>query len=342
MLGDDIRLLKCYPGDWQVHYTWPNGRGSLLMGVEPTRPTYARLVEMLKSVPNTRASRSWVDRVLDINNLKGVSGDSNSSLARGSYSEDLPQDEQPSRLAASPSSPATARPAAPAMIPLPAATADANKTAQASSLRQRLQDAFAEQQKAAKPTVKPPGALQPEQHASQSLPSSAEVAVENGSNSASSLSTRGDITSRQDSSSGSSDGDGDGGGAGGNARNTANLGPLSSRAAGVAKGDVTDSTNAPEQRHNRGAFAANRPHKAQTAGKKVDGEEVNAPAMNSKSIDGDDDGMRDRFGSVDIITGKPVRDLKLDPVLQLVKWRESLFGSRDSVSETLDSEDLTD
>ena len=55
----------------QVHYTWPNGRGSLLMGVEPTRPTYARLVEMLKSVPNTRASRSWVDRVLDINNLKG-------------------------------------------------------------------------------------------------------------------------------------------------------------------------------------------------------------------------------------------------------------------------------
>lgn len=54
-----------------MHYTWPNGRGSLLMGVEPTRPSYARLVEMLKSVPNTRASRSWVDRVLDINNLKG-------------------------------------------------------------------------------------------------------------------------------------------------------------------------------------------------------------------------------------------------------------------------------
>lgn len=56
----------------QVHYTWPNGKGSLLVGVEPTRPSYARLVEMLKVVPNTRASRSWVDRVLDINNLKGM------------------------------------------------------------------------------------------------------------------------------------------------------------------------------------------------------------------------------------------------------------------------------
>jgi len=42
------------------------------MGVEPTRPSYSRLVEMLKAVPNTRASRSWVDRVLDINNLKGI------------------------------------------------------------------------------------------------------------------------------------------------------------------------------------------------------------------------------------------------------------------------------
>lgn len=57
---------------WQVHYTWPNGKGTLLVGVEPTRPSYARLVELLKGVPNTRASRSWVDRVLDINNFKGA------------------------------------------------------------------------------------------------------------------------------------------------------------------------------------------------------------------------------------------------------------------------------
>lgn len=62
-------------------------------------------------------------------------------------------------------------------------------------------------------------------------------------------------------------------------------------------------------------------------------------ASSSRSIDRDDDGMLDRFGSVDIITGKPVRDLKLDPVRQLVKWRESIFGSRDSVSESVDKDD---
>ena len=56
----------------QVHYTWPNGQGSVLLGVEPSRPSYARLVELLKAVPNTRASRSWVDRVLDIKYLKGA------------------------------------------------------------------------------------------------------------------------------------------------------------------------------------------------------------------------------------------------------------------------------
>lgn len=44
--------------------------------------------------------------------------------------------------------------------------------------------------------------------------------------------------------------------------------------------------------------------------------------------------MLDRFGSVD---SKPTRDLKLDPVLQLVKWRESVFGSRDTLSESKDS-----
>ena len=58
-----------------------------------------------------------------------------------------------------------------------------------------------------------------------------------------------------------------------------------------------------------------------------------------RSFDGDDDGMLDRFGTVDIVTGKPVRDLKSDPVLQLKRWRESLFGSQDSVSESFDRDD---
>ena len=49
------------------------------------------------------------------------------------------------------------------------------------------------------------------------------------------------------------------------------------------------------------------------------------------------DDTLDRFGSVD---GKPTRDLKLDPVLQFVKWRESILGSRDFVSESKDSDSL--
>ena len=64
-----------------------------------------------------------------------------------------------------------------------------------------------------------------------------------------------------------------------------------------------------------------------------------AEDVSSRSMDGGDDGMLDRFGTVDIITGKPVRDLKLDPVRQLVEWRESFFGSKDSVSESLDKDD---
>ena len=42
----------------------------------------------------------------------------------------------------------------------------------------------------------------------------------------------------------------------------------------------------------------------------------------------------DWFGSAN---GKPSRDLKMDPVLQLAKWRESIFGSRDSITESRDS-----
>lgn len=49
------------------------------------------------------------------------------------------------------------------------------------------------------------------------------------------------------------------------------------------------------------------------------------------------DDTLDRFGSVD---GKPTRDLKLDPVLQFVKWRESILGSRDFVSESKDVDSL--
>ena len=46
-----------------MHYIWPNGQGALLAGVERERPCYDRLLELLRSVPGSKASRSWVDRV---------------------------------------------------------------------------------------------------------------------------------------------------------------------------------------------------------------------------------------------------------------------------------------
>jgi hypothetical protein len=47
----------------QVHFIWPNGRGALLAGVERARPSYERLLALLRSVPGSKASQSWVDRV---------------------------------------------------------------------------------------------------------------------------------------------------------------------------------------------------------------------------------------------------------------------------------------
>ncbi len=42
-----------------------------------------------------------------------------------------------------------------------------------------------------------------------------------------------------------------------------------------------------------------------------------------------------RFGEVDIITGRPVRDLRTEPVQQLAQWQRAIFGSRESVSESV-------
>ena len=46
-----------------MHFIWPNSRGALLTGIEKERPSYERLLSVLQSVPGSRASRSWVDRV---------------------------------------------------------------------------------------------------------------------------------------------------------------------------------------------------------------------------------------------------------------------------------------
>jgi hypothetical protein len=172
-----------------------------------------------------------------------------------------------------------------------------------------MQDAFAEQKQAADPATISGG----------------DETSDNGSNSSGRVGSS--------SSGGTSDDLADG------HRSAVQLGALSSQAAGALKSDGVDSVPSFDQQHQLVAYAVKQTVKAQTAVSKLDGDQADARVL---SIDGDDDGMLDRFGSVDIITGKPVRDLKLDPVLQLVKWRASLFGSRDSVSESLDKEDISE
>jgi hypothetical protein len=53
ILGDDVRVLRCYPGQWQVHYVTATNK-SLLLAADETRPTYERLLELLKAVPGSR------------------------------------------------------------------------------------------------------------------------------------------------------------------------------------------------------------------------------------------------------------------------------------------------
>ena len=39
-----------------------------------------------------------------------------------------------------------------------------------------------------------------------------------------------------------------------------------------------------------------------------------------------------RFGEIDMVTGLPVRDLRLEPVVTLQRWQQRLFGSGGSAS----------
>lgn len=64
VLGDELRVLRCYPGQWQVHYIPPGGGTAVLLAAEEAKPTYQRLLELIKGVGGSRASKSWLDRAL--------------------------------------------------------------------------------------------------------------------------------------------------------------------------------------------------------------------------------------------------------------------------------------
>jgi len=62
VMGDEIRVLRCYPGQWQIYWMGKSARDHRLLAVEREKPSYERLVELLRSNKNTRASLSWIDR----------------------------------------------------------------------------------------------------------------------------------------------------------------------------------------------------------------------------------------------------------------------------------------
>lgn len=65
IFGDDVRILRCYPGQWQVHYVPPGqATKTVLLSSEDAKPTFQRLIELLKAVRGSRASKTWLDRVL--------------------------------------------------------------------------------------------------------------------------------------------------------------------------------------------------------------------------------------------------------------------------------------
>jgi hypothetical protein len=60
--GDDIRLLKAYPHDWQIHVLDKKG-GSELIGTMKEQPSYAQIEALLKARPSSMMNQSLYDRL---------------------------------------------------------------------------------------------------------------------------------------------------------------------------------------------------------------------------------------------------------------------------------------
>jgi hypothetical protein len=83
IMGDEVRVLRCYPGKWQVYWMGSSARESKLLAVEQHKPAYDRLVELLKSDRDTRASKSWIDRFFDRGTFDEIATYQSSSTTGG-------------------------------------------------------------------------------------------------------------------------------------------------------------------------------------------------------------------------------------------------------------------
>jgi Domain of unknown function (DUF1995) len=64
VFGDRVTLMRVYPGGWQVYWA-PQSDRTQMIGVEYRKPSFQRLVELLRPHQESRTAMSWLERVRD-------------------------------------------------------------------------------------------------------------------------------------------------------------------------------------------------------------------------------------------------------------------------------------
>ena len=64
-IGAGLTLISAL----QVHYVWPNKQGQLLIGALDESPSYEDLLALLRRVPGSKSSQTWVERVINSTSL---------------------------------------------------------------------------------------------------------------------------------------------------------------------------------------------------------------------------------------------------------------------------------
>ncbi|CAD7699033.1 unnamed protein product [Ostreobium quekettii] len=62
IFNDRVLLLRCYPGDWQVHLVRSSGLIDLIC-TQPREPKYEELLDLLRRVDGSMTQLSWIDRL---------------------------------------------------------------------------------------------------------------------------------------------------------------------------------------------------------------------------------------------------------------------------------------
>jgi hypothetical protein len=258
----------------QVHFMWPNGKGHLLAGTEEERPCYDRILELLRRVPGSQASRSWLDRI-------SASLRPPSHLLRDPVTQipDLPPGA-PTPLTPSQGDPSTQ---SPSMLP------GTRSASQGDPINGHLSV--------------PPGTLTGLREEGERDGGIAPALKRDGERD-------GDIRPAF-----SKEGERDG-----------EVG-LGLRGAGERDGDVSLALRGEGQRDGDVGLVLR--------GEGNRGVEMEVEAEDHWSTDRVEERVAqrrksgDRVRDVDIITGLPVRDIKMEPVLQMARWQKAIFGSQD-------------